>query len=1058
MSGARTSLSGWLARMGFADVPKAERELAALGVTSEGHPLLAAAAQAADPDLALAGLAQVAERDHGLIGALSADAGLRVRLSAVLGVSKAMADHLVRHPGDVAVLRGQAAARRPDAKEIRAEFLRAVAADPADPEPTAGSAQPAEPRAGSPGKDPVERLTAAYHRQLLHLAGRDVTGDATVDEVAEELADLADAVLEAALAIARAELPPDSAPVRFAVVAMGKCGARELNYASDIDVIFVAEPHHHDTSDGEPTDEAALKTASRLATGLIRACERTTPEGSLFPVDPNLRPEGRQGPLVRSLASHLAYYERWAKTWEFQALLKARPAAGDAELGKRYADAVAPLVWQASRRANFVEDVQAMRRRVVDTLPKNMAGRELKLGPGGLRDIEFAVQLLQLVHGRDDDRVRVPATLPALAALADGGYVGRADADDLAQAYRFLRQTEHLLQLYQLRRTHTLPTDPAVLRRLGRALGSTSNPIIPNVRVVPAVAPVTLPGSGLRNTPEEAFTEAWTKTAQRVRRLHEKLFYRPLLDAVAKLPSGAARLTPEAAKARLEALGYRDPAGALRHIEALTSGLRRRAAIQRTLLPVLLGWFADQAEPDAGLLAFRQVSEALGETPWFLRLLRDETKAAERMACVLASSRYATGLLLRAPEAVALFADDAELVPKTADALRAEMMAASRRHDGDAEQAAVAVRSLRRRELFRVAAASVLGLIDLDQTGEALTAITTASLDAVLAAAIAKVEAELGRPLPTRFAMIAMGRYGGHESGFGSDADVIFVHDPLPGLSGPDEERLASDAAQAVGTELRLLLQIPAPDPPLEVDADLRPEGKQGPLVRSLAACTAYYARRAAAWEWQALLRAEAVPSEEGVGDAELGAQFIALVDKYRYPDGGLADQAVREIRRIKARVEAERIPRGTDRALHLKLGPGGLSDVEWTVQLLQLHWSHAIHGLRTTRTLAALDAATGGGLVETSDAAALRAAWSFAARIRNAIMLVRGRPGDTLPAKHDELTAVARLLGYKPTEPDPDHPSGASSWSDTPAAALEEDYRRTGRRARQVMDRLFYG
>jgi glutamate-ammonia-ligase adenylyltransferase len=303
--------------------------------------------------------------------------------------------------------------------------------------------------------------------------------------------------------------------------------------------------------------------------------------------------------------------------------------------------------------------------------------------------------------------------------------------------------------------------------------------------------------------------------------------------------------------------------------------------------------------------------------------------------------------------------------------------------------------------------------------------------------------------------MIAMGRYGGHESGFGSDTDVIFVHDPLPGLTGPEGERLASDAAQAVATELRRLLQIPAPDPPLVVDADLRPEGKQGPLVRSLAAYAAYYARRAAAWEWQALLRAEFA-----VGDAELGARFIALADKYRYPDGGLADRAVREIRRIKARVEAERIPRGTDRALHLKLGPGGLSDVEWTVQLLQLHWSHAIHGLRTTRTLAALDAAVGGGLVETSDAAALRAAWNFAARIRNAIMLVRGRPGDTLPAKHDELTAVARLLGYKPTEPDQDRPrpSGPSSWSDTPAAALEEDYRRTGRRARQVMDRLFYG
>jgi glutamate-ammonia-ligase adenylyltransferase len=1055
VNGARTSLSGWLARMGFADVPRTERELAALGITAADHPVLAALAQAADPALALAGLAQIAERDPGIIAVLTQDAALRARLSAVLGVSKAMADHLVRHPGDVDLLRGPEASRRPDAKSIRAEFLRAVAADPDDAEPRTAQA----PEHGQPVA--VGNLVAAYHGRILHLAARDLTGDSTFDETAEELADLADAALEAALAIARAELPPDAAPVRLAIVAMGKCGARELNYASDVDVIFIAEPPGHDPRSGEPSDEAALKTATRLATGLIRACELTTPEGSLFPVDPNLRPEGRQGPLVRSLASHLAYYDRWAKTWEFQALLKARPAAGDLVLGKRYSDALTPLVWQASRRENFVEDVQAMRRRVVDTLPKNMAGRELKLGPGGLRDIEFAVQLLQLVHGRDDDRLRVPATLPALAALADGGYVGRADAEDLAQAYRFLRQTEHLLQLYQLRRTHTLPTDPAILRRLGRALGSTPKPVIPNVRMVPPVAPVTVRGtSAAAVPPEQAFTDAWTKTAQQVRRLHEKIFYRPLLDAVAKLPSGAARLTPEAARARLEALGYRDPAGALRHIEALTTGLRRRAAIQRTLLPVLLGWFADAAEPDAGLLAFRQVSEALGDSPWFLRLLRDETKAAERMACVLASSRYATGLLLRAPEAVALFADDAELVPKPVDALRTEMLAAARRHDGDAEQAAVAVRSLRRRELFRVAAANVLDLIDLAQTGEALTAITTASLDAVLAATIAKIEAELRGPLPTRFTMIAMGRYGGHESGFGSDADVIFVHDPLVGLIEPDAraagERRASDAAQAVGTELRRLLQIPAPDPPLVVDADLRPEGKQGPLVRSLAACAAYYARRAAPWESQALLRAEFA-----VGDAELGAQFIELINQYRYPAGGLSDQAAREIRRIKARVEAERIPRGTDRALHLKLGPGGLSDVEWTVQLLQLQYGHAVDGLRTTRTLAALDAAVDAGLVEAADADALGASWSFAARIRNAIMLVRGRPGDTLPAKHDELTAVARLLGYKPAEPEPDHYAGrggASSWSDTPAAALEEDYRRTARRARKVMDRLFYG
>ncbi|HLI40460.1 MAG TPA: bifunctional [glutamine synthetase] adenylyltransferase/[glutamine synthetase]-adenylyl-L-tyrosine phosphorylase, partial [Streptosporangiaceae bacterium] len=718
-------------------------------------------------------------------------------------------------------------------------------------------------------------------------------------------------------------------------------------------------------------------------------------------------------------ASHRAYYERWAQTWEFQALLKARPVAGDMALGAAYADALRPLVWQAAQRDRFVEDVQAMRRRVERSLPARQAGRELKLGPGGLRDIEFAVQLLQLVHGRADEALRAAATLPALAALAAGGYVGRADAAELAAAYRFLRRTEHLLQLHRLSRTHTLPEDPAVLRRLGRAMrvrGERNEPWVPGP------------------DPAAGFDEAWRRHARQARRLHEKLFYRPLLQAVARLPADEARLTPAAARARLEALGYADPAGALRHIDALTSGVSRRAAIQRTLLPVLLGWFADAAEPDAGLLAFRQVSEALGETPWYLRLLRDQTKAAERMARVLASSRYAAGLLLRAPEAVAMFGDDAELAPRDTGALAAEMMAAAQRYGDDAEAAVTAVRSVRRRELLRTAVADVIRAADLSATAEALTGINRASVAAALAAAQRKVSAELRQPLPTRFAVIAMGRLGGHECGYGSDADVLFVHDPLPGAP----EQLACDAAHAVAAELRRLLALPVPDPALAVDADLRPEGRQGPLVRTLAAYRAYYRRWSAPWEAQALLRAE-----PAAGDAALGAEFAAMIDEFRYPEGGPGAAAVREIRRVKARMEAERIPRGADRALHVKLGPGGLSDVEWTVQLLQLQHGHAVGGLRTTRTGAAMAAAVRAGLLDAGQAAALAAAWQLAARIRNAVMLVRGRPGDTLPARHGELTAVARLLGYPPGDA---------------GQALRQDYRRAARRARAVMEPLFYG
>ena len=910
-----------------------------------------------------------------------------------------------------------------------------AARDPGDPGP-GGLDGPV-----AAGQEPTAALAAAYRRRLLHLTARDLTSAVTVDEVGEELADIAAAVLEAALAVARAELPSGATPARLAVVAMGKCGGRELNYASDVDVIFVAEP----VKDEDET--AALATASRLAAGMIGVCARSTPEGSIFPVDPNLRPEGRAGPLVRTLASHLAYYERWAKTWEFQALLKARPVAGDMALGQAYADTLGPLVWQAARREHFVEDVQAMRRRVEQSLPARQAGRELKLGPGGLRDIEFAVQLLQLVHGRTDEALRSPATLPALAALAAGGYVGRADADELGAAYRFLRRTEHLLQLNRLSRTHTLPEDPAVLRRLGRAMRFNDGPNEP--WFPPSV-------TGIRSDPAADFDEEWRRHARQVRRLHEKLFYRPLLDAVARLPSEAARLTPAEARARLEALGYVDPAGALRHIDALTSGVSRRAAIQRTLLPVLLGWFADAAEPDAGLLAFRQVSEALGSSPWYLRLLRDETKAAERMAHVLASSRYATGLLLRAPEAVAIFGNDAELNPRSLTGLRAEMMAAIQRYEDDAEAAVTAVRSVRRRELLRTSSADTLGGTippdppapggahppdpraprsrgRLAATGEALTDITRASLQAALAVALRKVSAELRRPPPTRFAVIAMGRFGGHECGYGSDADVLFVHDPLPGR--PEKE--ASDAAHAVAAELRRLLMLPVPDPALIVDADLRPEGRQGPLVRTLASYRAYYRRWSAPWEAQALLRAEF-----GAGDEDLGARFTRMIAEFRYPLDGISPAGVREIRRIKARMEAERIPRGADRARHVKLGPGGLSDVEWTVQLLQLQHAHAVPALRTTRTGAAMAAAVQAGLLAAEDAAQLTAAWELAARIRNAIVLVGGRPGDTLPAKHSELTAVARLLGYPPGDA---------------AQALEQDYRRAARHARAVMERLFY-
>ncbi|MEV0183034.1 bifunctional [glutamine synthetase] adenylyltransferase/[glutamine synthetase]-adenylyl-L-tyrosine phosphorylase [Streptomyces sp. NPDC050625] len=994
--GRRSSTFTRLLRHGFTDPSAAERLLdsAELSAVRDDPVLLEALGATADPDLALHGLVRLLEAQPGptahreLLDTLIAAKPLRDRLLGVLGASAALADHLARHPRDWEAL---------------------VTYEPRDLHPGVEEFE----RGLAGATDPVS-LRVAYRRCLLSIVARDVCGTTGVAETAAELADLATATLRAALGIAAAAAPEDAALCRLAVIAMGKCGGHELNYVSDVDVIFVGE-----ALDG--ADEGkALRSATKLASHMMRICSETTVEGSIWPVDANLRPEGRNGPLVRTLSSHLAYYQRWAKTWEFQALLKARPVAGDSELGQDYIAALDPLVWKAAERENFVADVQKMRRRVVENIPAAEIERELKLGPGGLRDVEFAVQLLQLVHARSDASLRSGTTLDALRALAEGGYVGRADAVQLDEAYRFLRSMEHRIQLYRLRRTHLVPEEEADLRRLGRSLG-------------------------LRADPVAELTREWKRHTGVVRRLHEKLFYRPLLDAVAQLAPGEARLSAEAARERLVALGYADPAAALRHLEALASGVTRKAAIQRTLLPVLLGWFADSADPDAGLLNFRKVSDALGKTPWYLRLLRDEGAAAENLARVLSAGRLAPDLLMRAPEAVALLGDGdggSGLEPRGRAHLEQEILAAVGRAE-NAEQGVTAARGVRRRELFRTAAADIVDSYGtetkpaepdqgalVDRVGTAVSDLTAATLAGTLRAV---VRDGWGDTLPTRFAIIGMGRFGGNELGYGSDADVLFVHEPREGV----EEREAADAANKVVSEMRRLLQIPSADPPLLIDADLRPEGKSGPLVRTLKSYEAYYRRWSLVWESQALLRAEPV-----AGDEELAGRFIELVDPLRYPAEGLGDEAVREIRRLKARMESERLPRGADPKLHTKLGPGGLSDVEWTVQLLQLRHGWVESGLRTTRTREALAAARAADLISTEDAATLDEAWVLATRVRNAVMLVRGRAGDTFPSESRELSAVGRYLGYGPGH----------------AGDMLDAYRRTTRRARAVVEELFYG
>ena len=992
------------------------------------------------------------------------------RLLAVLGSSSALGDFLAAHPEGLAAL---APARAPDAPglpdartALRAAVTGALGRPAAEDGPgseggpgdAGGGADgagdgPDDPDSGPDGgtgtadRDAVARATSAlrtaYRNRLLGIVADDLTSPDPyqhVETVGRRMSDLADAALDAALLIARRAVGPPARDTALAVIAMGKTGARELNYISDVDVVYVVAP----AEGRQVPEEELLAAGTAIATELAAVVSSTGAEPPLWPLDTGLRPEGKDGALVRTLASHVAYYQRWAASWEFQALLKARAAAGDEALGRAYEQAVAPFIWSASLRDNFVDDARAMRRRVERASePRNGQDRRIKLGPGGLRDVEFTVQLLQLVHGRGDRSLRVRPTLTALRALSDGGYVSRGAAGALGDGYRVLRLLEHRSQLHRLRRTHDLPDSDADLRRIGRGIDRTA-----------------------LNDPD-TLREAFRAARRQVRSLHEEIYYRPLLGAAAGLTADEMTLTPRAAGERLAAVGYRDPAGAMHHIQALTEGVSRRAAIQRQLLPVIIGWLGEGPDPDSGLLSFRTLSEKIGGSHWYLAMLRDSPVAARRLCHVLSGARWTTDRLAERPESIAWLDDDAELQPRDAAALREEACHILRRRslhasdaadpEHEAREAMQAVMSLRSRELLRAALADSLDGLDPARTAAILTAATDAALEGALGIATALVIArrdgaralaggpdEEGRWAAARadHAIIAMGRLGGAETGFASDADLLFVHRPRGGATGVSETAAEAAAAEAEDVARTVVGLLAGARPhPLTADADLRPEGRRGPMSRSLDSYREYYGRWARTWERQALLRARPC-----AGDEDLARAFTDLIDPLRWPREGLEPQALREIRRLKARMESERLPRGADPARHLKLGPGGLSDVEWVAQILQLSHAGTHPGLRTTSTIGALEAAARDGLIDAEDARRLTAAWQLATRVRAANVIGTGRDGgariDLLPSDPLEIRVVGRLLGLEPGR----------------ERDLEDIYRKTARHARLVAERILFG
>jgi glutamate-ammonia-ligase adenylyltransferase len=907
---------------------------------SPGPALAAALAAAAFPDLGRRLCDQLADADPALGTQVHDDPLLARTVSALADASRSLSRLVVADPAALAQVIAVALADEADRDALIAAALTA-AREPA----------------------PLDAVRVWRQRAFLRIAVRDLLGLADLPSVGRELAALGDACLHAALTLAEPELP-------LAVMGMGKLGGDELNYASDVDVVFVHQG-----------DAAAAQRACRRLVNVMTEVRGT---GLLFRTDADLRPEGPQGALSRTADSYAAYFERWAEPWERQAYIKMRYVAGDVAVANHLFDVVREFVWDRDLEPGAVGYLRRLKGRAED---HRGASADVKRGPGGIRDVEFGIQLLQLVHGRADRGLRSPTTLEALDQLVRAGLVDQADADTLHAAYVHLRTVEHRLQLRDERQTHSLPETAEDLRWLARVLGYRDHGHV---------------------SATEAFQAEHRRHRHDVRRIHESLFHRPILEAIA-----GSTVNEHALHERLRALGFSDPEQVSGSAERLTAGLSRNARAMRHVFPLVLDALAQSPDPDLGLVRLGWITDGPTRSNAVVGALRDSPVAVDRLCWLLGSSRVVADGLRRHPDLVRGFLHgDAIAAARDPDELREGALAAlSLRPDADARDDEV--RRFVRREQLRVAVRDLLNVASVDTIGAELSAIA----DAAMAAAVD----QLAPAVP--FAVIALGRYGAAELSYPSDLDVIFAYE------GSGHEA----AGGAMKTATRLLHRLGAhtrEGRTWEIDARLRPDGEKGQIARSLEGYRRYYEERAQLWERQALIKARAA-----AGDAALGVAFLELADQTAFgrPFG---DAETDEIVRMKRRIETERADAAT-RARDLKLGPGGMTDVEFLVQLLQLR-----HGVRAASTVAAIDLLGAAGHLDPADAATLVTAYRLAERTRNRGYLQTGRPADIVPDDPVELRSLARSLGY----------------TDRPVDTFLAERQRATTAARAVVDRRFYG
>ena len=847
-------------------------------------------------------------------------------------------------------------------------------------------------------------------REYLRIGARDLEPSVPMEETVKELTALAEASLEAAYLYCRAEvetdfgqllLPGKSTHNGFAILGMGKLGGRELNFSSDIDVIFLYENDEGESSGGRKGKATPREFFTHVGEKIIHAMGEVTEDGFVFRTDLRLRPMGVSGPLVQSIDSAMLYYESWGQCWERAALIKARPVAGNRELGAHFLKEIEPFIYRRYLDYSTVDELRHMKMRIEnELLTAEGKERNIKLGHGGIREIEFFTQALQLVNGGYVPKIREQSTLPALAQLARHHYISSQDRDKLSESYRFLRQVEHKVQIVQEAHAHSIPEGEEEERALARRLGYRQTK---------------------KQSERERFWQDHRAHTKGVRNVFDRLFYGAqkeiASDAASKVGNVWSDLDREERIVQeLEQLGFAEPDKAYANLLEVRDGevyappSPKRLKVMRALGPALIAEIAKSSAPDQALLNLSKFSHRIGGRTGFLTLLAENPQTMRLLITLFADSQFLTDLFLNRPELIdSLIRVDLTRVKKTKDEMLRELKAALR-EPGDLEAKLDALRRYKTEEFIRIGLHDLGGAIQFVPVLTQLSDLAAACLEGVLGLTLEEAEEKFGEVRQGRFAVIGMGKMGGRELDYNSDLDLVFIYDAAEDAqsSGGSQGKLAAhEYCMRVGQKLITYLSAPTEEGiAYKVDMQLRPSGKSGPLVSSADAFRDYHKTSSLLWERQALIKARSV-----AGDRALGKEIEKIAENFAYGQG-LTPGGVGEIHHLRMRMEKE-LAREDDNHFNLKKGKGGLVDIEFLTQMLQLTHGLRFREVRRRETLQALEGLHDRGILKKSEYQLLHAGYLFLRRLDHRLRLERDQSIDAFEAEPRRLHGIAHALGY---------------------------------------------